>query len=93
MTDEPLTICPKCGGDIHKIYFPAGIVFKGSGFYKTDHPSGGPASENGHNHKTDGAEKAKESDAKTATESKSGEGSSETPAKKTSEDSVPAGTK
>jgi putative FmdB family regulatory protein len=93
MTDAPLTICPQCGGPIHKLFFPAGIVFKGSGFYKTDHPSGGAAGENGHNHKTDGAEKAKESDTKAATESKSGESSAETSPKKASEDRVPVGTR
>ena len=37
MSDQPLTICPVCGGSIHRVLYPAGIVFKGSGFYKTDH--------------------------------------------------------
>jgi putative FmdB family regulatory protein len=37
MSDQPLTTCPVCGGSIHRVFFPAGIVFKGSGFYKTDH--------------------------------------------------------
>ncbi|HLI70462.1 MAG TPA: FmdB family zinc ribbon protein [Ktedonobacteraceae bacterium] len=40
MTDEPLTVCPECNGAIRRVLFPAGIVFKGSGFYKTDHGSG-----------------------------------------------------
>jgi putative FmdB family regulatory protein len=34
--DAPLTTCPNCSGPIHRVLFPAGIVFKGSGFYKTD---------------------------------------------------------
>ncbi len=34
--DAPLTTCPSCSGPIHRVLFPAGIVFKGSGFYKTD---------------------------------------------------------
>lgn len=34
--DAPLTTCPNCSGQIHRVLFPAGIVFKGSGFYKTD---------------------------------------------------------
>jgi putative FmdB family regulatory protein len=34
--DEPLRICDVCGGDLRKVFHPAGIVFKGSGFYKTD---------------------------------------------------------
>ena len=39
MTDEPLTVCPECGAPIRRVLYPAGIVFKGSGFYKTDHPA------------------------------------------------------
>lgn len=36
IADAPLTTCPNCAGHIHRVLFPAGIVFKGSGFYKTD---------------------------------------------------------
>jgi len=42
-TDSPLLRCPECGKkSLHKVYTPVGIVFKGSGFYSTDHrsPSG-----------------------------------------------------
>lgn len=42
-SDDPLTICPECGTKtLRKVYLPVGIVFKGSGFYSTDHrsPSG-----------------------------------------------------
>lgn len=42
-SDAPLTRCPECGKkELHKVYTPVGIVFKGSGFYATDHrsPSG-----------------------------------------------------
>lgn len=39
MTDDPLTTCPKCGESIHRVLYPAGIVFKGSGFYKTEYGS------------------------------------------------------
>jgi putative FmdB family regulatory protein len=35
-TDQPLTECPQCHGQIRRVLFPAGIVFKGSGFYSTD---------------------------------------------------------
>lgn len=34
--DEPLTVCPSCGGQLRKVFGSIGIVFKGSGFYKTD---------------------------------------------------------
>ena len=35
-TDGPLTVCDVCAGPLRKVYAPVGIVFKGSGFYKTD---------------------------------------------------------
>jgi putative FmdB family regulatory protein len=35
-TDDPLTVCPVCGGALRKVYSAVGIVFKGSGFYRTD---------------------------------------------------------
>lgn len=41
--DAPLSICPECRKKtIHRVITPVGIVFKGSGFYATDHrsPSG-----------------------------------------------------
>jgi putative FmdB family regulatory protein len=35
-TDEPLTVCPVCGGSLRKLFNPVGVVFKGSGFYRND---------------------------------------------------------
>ena len=46
MTDDPLTTCPECGNSIRRVLFPAGVVFKGSGFYKTDHGQSTLASAN-----------------------------------------------
>lgn len=34
--EEPLAVCERCGGAMRKVFHPAGIVFKGSGFYATD---------------------------------------------------------
>jgi putative FmdB family regulatory protein len=39
-TDDPLTICAACGGRLRKVFSPVGIVFKGSGFYRTDSRNG-----------------------------------------------------
>jgi putative FmdB family regulatory protein len=36
MSDQPAAECPTCGAPSRRLFFPAGIVFKGSGFYKTD---------------------------------------------------------
>ena len=45
-TDDPLTVCPACQGTLRKVFSAVGVVFKGSGFYKTDSrakSSSGPA--------------------------------------------------
>ena len=39
-SDDPLTICAACGGRLRKVFSPVGIVFKGSGFYRTDSRNG-----------------------------------------------------
>jgi putative FmdB family regulatory protein len=49
-SEASLTVCPECGKKtLHKVYTPVGIVFKGSGFYATDHrsPSGAPRTAGG----------------------------------------------
>lgn len=35
-TEEPITVCPDCEGLVMRLIQPAGIIFKGSGFYVTD---------------------------------------------------------
>ena len=35
-TDDPLTECPECSGQLRKVFSAVGVVFKGSGFYRTD---------------------------------------------------------
>jgi putative FmdB family regulatory protein len=37
ITAAPLTQCPECSGHVQRVVQPVGIVFKGSGFYVTDH--------------------------------------------------------
>ena len=39
--DDPLTSCPTCGSPVKKVFGNVGIVFKGSGFYKTDSRTAG----------------------------------------------------
>ena len=43
-TDEPLTVHEDCGGRLRKVFSPVGIVFKGSGFYRTDSRGSGSSS-------------------------------------------------
>ena len=46
-TDDALTVCPSCDGTLRKVFNAVGVVFKGSGFYRTDSrsstSSGSPA--------------------------------------------------
>jgi len=35
-SDDALSVCPNCGGKLRKVYGSVGVVFKGSGFYRTD---------------------------------------------------------
>ena len=46
IADPPLTTCAVCGGRLRKVFSPVGIVFKGSGFYRTD-SRGKPAKADG----------------------------------------------
>lgn len=69
-TDDALTVCPECSGRLRKLFNSVGIVFKGSGFYRTDSRGG-----------SNGAESAKsdsgKSDSGTSESSKPGSGTSE----------------
>jgi putative FmdB family regulatory protein len=56
-SDEALTDCGVCGGTLRKVFHPAGILFKGSGFYATDSRSGSRkgSSDGGERRETAGA--------------------------------------
>ncbi|HKW71820.1 MAG TPA: zinc ribbon domain-containing protein [Candidatus Dormibacteraeota bacterium] len=67
MSDEPLKVCPECQGKLTKILYPAGVIFKGSGFYTTDYKGSSNGSGSGSETKTE-----TKTDSKPASESKSG---------------------
>ena len=46
-SEDALTVCPECGGDLRKKFNTVGVVFKGSGFYRNDSRSGGSDSSTG----------------------------------------------
>ncbi|MEQ3541738.1 FmdB family zinc ribbon protein [Pseudonocardia tropica] len=46
-SDDALSTCPNCGGKLRKVFSSVGIVFKGSGFYRTDSRSGSVSSGSG----------------------------------------------
>lgn len=72
--DEPVRQCPDCSGVVHKVFHPAGIIFKGSGWYITDSrksTSGSVTGESKSVSKTTDASAAKpEAKTETKTESK-----------------------
>jgi putative FmdB family regulatory protein len=58
-TDDPLTVCTACGGRLRKVFSPVGIVFKGSGFYRTDSRKGSlPADKPEKSEKSEKSDKA-----------------------------------
>ncbi|TVR69096.1 MAG: hypothetical protein EA415_15360 [Sphaerobacteraceae bacterium] len=43
-SEDPVRSCPDCGNDVRRVLYPAGIIFKGSGFYVTDNRASNSAS-------------------------------------------------
>jgi putative FmdB family regulatory protein len=85
--EEHLTVCERCGGRLRKVFHPAGIVFKGSGFYATDSRSkakaGAKDSRDSSGSKETGESKSDKSDSKeTKSTEKSGDKSGEKAASK-----------
>jgi putative FmdB family regulatory protein len=65
-SDDPVRWCPDCGGPVHRVIQPVGVIFKGSGFYVTDNrgkSSTMPSSKREGDNKSDGEAK-RDSDAK-----------------------------
>lgn len=78
MTDDPITECAACGGQMQKVLRPVGIVLKGSGFYRTDSRSGSKSKTStsaGESSKSEsGADSKKKSDSPSSSSSSSGGG-------------------
>jgi putative FmdB family regulatory protein len=70
ITEQPLVACPKCGGKLSKMLYPAGIIFKGSGYYTTDYKGSGDGSAGSSNGVAPASEGTSESKPETKSESK-----------------------
>ncbi|MFC5675785.1 FmdB family zinc ribbon protein [Aeromicrobium endophyticum] len=77
-TDDALTVCPTCGGDLRKVFNAVGVVFKGSGFYKTDSRSG---SGSGSASSSSSSSSSSTGDSSSSTSSAKADSTSSTPAK------------
>ncbi len=71
--DDPLSECPECGGHVHRVPQPVGIVFKGSGWYAKDSKSSQSLATPGKRDAESGdkAEKTDKAESSTKTETKS----------------------
>ena len=84
-TDDSLTTCPECGGKLRKVYGSVGVVFKGSGFYRTDSRAGSSDMSPAKSSDKSGPEKAareKSGGEKSGSEKSGSEKKSDTPAAK-----------
>lgn len=88
ISEDPLTTCGVCGGKLRKVFHPAGIVFKGSGFYATDSRSA-PKSSGSEKQKADSTSSSGSSESGSSSGSEGGSGSSGSSAGKNSSSSGP----
>ena len=91
-TDDALSTCPQCSGRLRKLFNSVGVVFKGSGFYRTDSRGEGggklPRGESSGAEKSSTEKSSAKSSEKSATSDKSSDSSSSGSASSTS--SAPA---
>ena len=78
INDEPVKVCPECGGEVHRLIQPVGIIFKGSGFYVTDNRAKSSTAKPGSSKKPS---KVSEKSASASTNTDTSKSSSESSAK------------
>jgi putative FmdB family regulatory protein len=76
-SDASLTECPECGGKLRKLYGSVGVVFKGSGFYRTDSRSESKATTTSTTTATDKKPSSEKAAATTSTSSSSSSSSTD----------------
>lgn len=84
-SDAPLTTCEVCGGGLRKLLVPPVVIFKGPGFYSTDHRAGSATNgQNGDSEKTEST-KPESGDAAKKDQPAKSEASSEVKASKSAD--------
>ena len=77
-SDPPYEHCPKCGGEMKKLFSSPAIQFKGSGFYKTDYASASSSKSDGKSESKNDSKSESKSESKPASGSTgSGSGKSD----------------
>jgi putative FmdB family regulatory protein len=88
-TDDALTTCEKCSGRLRKLFNSVGVVFKGSGFYRTDSRADGKKSKSSSNGSSDASSSSGSSD-KNGSSEKSGSGDKSASSEKSTSSATPA---
>jgi putative FmdB family regulatory protein len=86
-SDDALTTCPKCSGRLRKLFGSVGVVFKGSGFYRTDNRESGKTPANG---SAKSSESSGSSEKAASSSSSSSSSSSDSSSSSSSTSSAPA---
>ena len=89
-SDDALTECPKCDGRLRKLFGKVGVVFKGSGFYRTDSREAAKSSSNGSSKSSESSGSSSSSDSSGSsgsTEKKSDSAKSDSSSSSSSSDS------
>lgn len=75
-TDDALTTCSKCAGRLRKLFGKVGVVFKGSGFYRTDNRESVKSASNGSSSNGESSSSSSSDSSSSATKSSSDSSSS-----------------
>jgi putative FmdB family regulatory protein len=74
-TDDALTSCPQCSGRLRKLFNSVGVVFKGSGFYRTDSRDSGKSTVKAESSSSSSEKSSGSSDSSSSSSSSSSSGS------------------
>ncbi|AQA02115.1 FmdB family transcriptional regulator [Mycobacterium sp. MS1601] len=79
-SDDALTTCTKCEGRLRKLFNSVGVVFKGSGFYRTDSREGGKSSSTSSSSSSESSSSSSDKSSSSSEKSSSSDKSSSSPA-------------
>jgi putative FmdB family regulatory protein len=82
-SEDSLSVCPRCEGRLRKVFNAVGVVFKGSGFYRTDNRSESKSSSSSSATESGGSSSSSDGGAASSPSSSSGDASSPAPKAKT----------